>query len=98
MNSNNNMSQVELKKALEKAKKDAQAMLEKMTPEERMQAEINAKKLIEEDTASRQKLLDDAARVLGNTHPRERSRFCTSCGAPAGAGIFCEYCGSPLQN
>ena len=43
------MSQEELEKALEKAKKDLEETLAKMTPEERAQAEAKAQKLIAED-------------------------------------------------
>ena len=98
MDNNLTMSPEELEKALEKAKKDAQAMMDKMTPEERRQAEIKAKTLIEEDKAAMQKLLDDAAGIAGRSNRKEAPRFCANCGAPAGGGKFCEYCGSPLQN
>ena len=97
MNSNLNMSPEELEKALEKAKKDMQAMLDRMTPEERRQAERKAQKLIEEDQASMQRLLDDAAGIAGRPNGKRIPGFCVNCGAPAGGGKFCEYCGSPLQ-
>ena len=98
MENNLNLSQEELEKLLEKAKKDAQAILDKMTPEEREQAEINAKKLIEEDKASMQKLIDEAAAVAAGNFPnaKEKPKFCSNCGAPVNGGKFCTYCGSPL--
>ena len=93
-----NVSQEELEKALEKAKRDAQEMLDKMTPEEREQALKRAEKLIEEDRASMQKLIDDAQAIAAESAPAEKAKpkFCTNCGAPAGAGKFCTNCGSPL--
>ena len=91
------ISQEELKKLVEKAEKDMQAILEKMTPEEREQAQIKAQKAIQEDEARIQKLLDDAA-ALTSASPRTQAReTCASCGAPAGSGNFCEYCGQPLR-
>ena len=100
MENNLNPSAEELEKMLEKAKKDAQAILEKMTPEEREQAEIKAKKLIEEDRASLQNIIDDASAITAGTYEKEKQKlkFCSNCGAPASGGKFCTYCGSPLQN
>lgn len=88
----------ELEQMLEKAKRDAQAALDRMTPEERAQAEAKAQKLIEEDRAAMQKLIDDAAKVAAGDLPgkKEKPKFCPACGAEAGDGRFCEYCGSPL--
>ncbi len=90
----------ELEKMLEKAKRETQAILDKMTPEERAWAESEAKKRIEEDRVSMQKMIDDAARIAAGSAPKEREtpKFCANCGAPAGGGNFCAYCGSPLQN
>ena len=98
MESNLNLSQEELEKMLEKAKKDLQAALDKMTPEEREQAEIKAKKLIEEDKAAMQKMIDEAAAVSAGSLPEKKNeaKFCSNCGAPANGGKFCTYCGSPL--
>jgi vacuolar-type H+-ATPase subunit H len=91
------LSPEELALALEKAKREAQALLDKMTPEEREQARIKAEKLIEEDNASMQKLIDDAKRVASEFSEKKAPSFCTGCGAPAGKGNFCEYCGQPLK-
>ena len=86
----------ELEQMLEKAKRDLQAKLDQMTPEERAQTEIRAKKMIEEDDAARQKMLDEAAAVLAGSAPKPSPKFCGRCGAPADGGKFCAYCGMPL--
>jgi len=86
----------ELEKALEKAKKEAQALLENMTPQEREEAQRKAQKLIEDDSASMQKLLDDARSVLGSSAEKEAPKFCVNCGAAVGEGKFCPFCGKPL--
>lgn len=100
MDNNLNYSPEEIEKMLEKAKRDAQAILDKMTPEERAQAEIKAKKLIEEDKASMQKLIDEGNRIASALPVKEKKtpKFCANCGAPTNGGNFCEYCGSPLQS
>ena len=87
----------ELQKMIEKAQADLQAQLDKMTPEERAQAERRAKQLIAEDAASMQKMIDEAAAVAGGMPVKEAPKFCTNCGAPAGNGRFCAYCGSALS-
>ncbi|MBR6917710.1 MAG: hypothetical protein IKN38_05955 [Clostridia bacterium] len=99
MENNMEISREEMEKLIEKAKRDLEETLSKMTPEERAAAEERAKKAIAEDEAKRQKLLDDAARILGKTEPaaQKRPKFCSNCGAAAGAGNFCEFCGSPLK-
>ena len=86
----------ELAAMLEKAQKDYLAAMEKLTPEERAQAEARAKQMIEEDRASMQALLDEAAKAAAGTLPKAAPKFCTNCGAPAGGGKFCTNCGSPL--
>lgn len=89
----------ELEKMLEKAKRDAQALLDKMTPEERAQAERRTQELINEDQASMQKMIEDARKVAAGFPAKENAapRFCPNCGAAAAGGKFCEYCGSQLQ-
>lgn len=96
MENNMNISPEELEKMLEKAKADLQAKLDKMTPEERAQAELKAQKLIAEDKAAMQKLTEDAAKYAAAPCAKPTPKFCPNCGAKAGAGNFCEYCGSKL--
>ncbi len=86
----------ELQKLLEKAQREVQAALEKMTPEERAQAELNAKKRMEEDRASMQALVDEAAAVAAGSIPKTAAKFCPNCGAPVSGGKFCANCGKPL--
>ena len=90
------LTEEELRKLIEKAERDLQASLEKMTPEEREQAMKNAQKLIEEDRIEKQRLIDSAAAVL--SQPSQTAKFCSHCGAPVQGGNFCSYCGSPLGN
>ena len=89
------MSPEELEKLVEKAKAELQAKLDRMTPEERAQAELKAQKMIEADNARMQKIIDDAKKIISDTAPAPK--FCSNCGAPAGGGNFCEYCGNPLR-
>ena len=90
-------SREELEEMLEKAKRDLQEALDKMTPEERAQAEMRAQKMIEEDRAAKQALLEQGAKIAAAIPEKPRPKFCTNCGAPAGSGKFCTNCGSPLQ-
>ena len=89
-------SSEEMEELLRKAQAELNAALEKMTPEERAQAEARAKKAIEEDETARKALLDSAAAVLGGEAPKPTPKFCTNCGAPVRGGKFCTNCGSPL--
>lgn len=91
-----NFSREELQKALEKAKKDYEEAMAKLTPEERAQAELRAQKMIEEDQARMQALVDDAAKIAGGFPAKAAPKFCTNCGAPVSGGKFCTNCGSPL--
>ena len=99
MDSGKMPSPEELEKMLEKAKEDAKAAWEKLTPEERAQAELRAKRMMEEDRASMQALLDQAAEVAAGTSPKAKAaaKFCTNCGAPLSGGNFCPNCGSPVE-
>lgn len=86
----------ELEQLLEKAKRELQEKLDRMTPEERAQAKIRAQEVIGEDEAARQKLLDEASFVLAGAAVKPSPKFCAHCGAPAEGGKFCAYCGSAL--
>ena len=92
-----NMTPEELKEMLEKAKRELQERLDKMTPEERQKAEQKAEAAIEEDRRSMQELIDSAASVAASFEAKHGPRFCTSCCAPVSGGKFCSYCGSPLS-
>ncbi|MBQ7670401.1 MAG: hypothetical protein IJS45_06745 [Clostridia bacterium] len=96
MENGTEISREELEKLIEKAKADLQATLDKMTPEEREQAELKAKKMIEEDEAKRKRLLETGAKIASESGTSEKPKFCSNCGAKAGDGKFCEFCGSPL--
>lgn len=87
-------TQEELEKLLEKAKRDLEAKLAQMTPEERAQAEARAQQMIEDDRAANQTLIDRAAQCLAGSPAKPK--FCTNCGAPVRGGKFCTNCGSPL--
>ncbi len=88
----------EMRQMLEKANREAAAALAKLSPEERARAQEQARKQMEEDAASRQRILDAAAAVAAGNLPRRdpAPKFCPHCGAPVSGGNFCEYCGSPL--
>ena len=98
MDNNMNYSQADLQKLLEKAQRELQEKLDKMTPEERAAAEAKAKKLIEDDEADRKALLESAAAVAAGHIPKEKviPKFCPNCGAKTEGGKFCSYCGNPL--
>lgn len=98
MDTNMNYTPEELQALLEKAQKELQEKLDSMTPEEREQAQIKAQQAIEDDAASMQKLIDDAAKVAAGNIPTQKPKFCPNCGAPAGDGNFCQFCGTALQN
>ena len=86
----------EIQKMIEKAQAELQAKLDAMPPEERRQAELKAKQAIEEDAALMQSILYDANRIAGKNAP-EKEKLCPNCGAPAGEGNSCAYCGSQLK-
>lgn len=122
MKNNTEISREELERALEEAKKKAQAVLDKMTPEERAQAQTKANMTIAENQAAMQKLINEVAAVMDGYPPQRefmeqncaqehgtipnpgayacdaahKPRFCQNCGAQAGSGKYCEYCGKPL--
>ena len=86
----------ELEKMLEKAKKEAEAALAKLTPEQRAEAEMRAKKLMEEDAAAMRELVESASKLSAGAAPKA-ARECPHCLAPV-SGRVCEYCGSPLED
>jgi len=96
MDSRTMPSPEELEKMLEKAKKEAEAALAKLTPEQRAEAEMRAKKLIEEDAAAMRELVESAPKLSAGAAPRA-ARECPHCLAPV-SGRVCEYCGSPLED
>lgn len=96
MENNLDYTPEEIQKMIEKAQAELQAKLDAMTPEERRQAELKAKQAIEEDAAHMQSILYDANRIAGENAP-EKEKLCPNCGAPAGEGNFCAYCGSQLK-
>lgn len=96
MESRANPSPEEMKKMIEKAQRELQEALDKLTPEERAQAEMRAKQMMEEDAARLHALVDEAAKAAAGSPPKTIPKFCSNCGAPAGGGKFCAYCGSPL--
>ena len=98
MDTNMNYTPEELQAILEKAQKELQEKLDSMTPEEREQAQLRAQQAIEDDAASMQKLIDDAAKVAAGDIPTRKPKFCPNCGAPAGEGKFCSFCGGALKN
>ena len=98
MDTNMNYTPEELQAILEKAQKELQEKLDSMTPEEREQAQLRAQQAIEDDAASMQKLIDEAAKVAAGDIPTQKPKFCPNCGAPAGEGKFCAFCGGALQN
>ena len=93
-----NMSPEEMQKEIERLQKEIEANLSQMTPEERAKAEAAAQKMIEDDEAERQAMLEKAKNILSDegTAKSESKKFCPSCGAPAGNGSICEYCRNPL--
>ena len=108
MKNNTEISREELERALEEANKKAQAMLDKMTPEERAQAQTKANRTIAEDQAAMQKLINEASAVM-NSYPPQREMMerntaqehgtIPNPGAyvptPAGdASRFCPSCGA----
>lgn len=98
MDTNMNYTPEELQAMIEKAKKEMQERLAQMTPEERKEANARAKAAIEADKAEMQKLIYDADKVAAGNIPTQKPKFCPNCGAPAGEGKFCSFCGGALQN
>ena len=107
---NTDLSNEEMQRYIEEQKKKIEEALARMTPEERAQVEKNYAALKEADDAAMRKTLDDARAVStaqehhtiqnpGAYVPEavRQIKFCPGCGAQAGSGNFCEYCGAPLN-
>ena len=86
----------EMAELLEKAQKEYLAAMEKLTPEERAQAEMRRQKIVEEENRRLQNIVNDAAKVAAGITSDRTPKFCTNCGAPVSGGKFCTNCGSPL--
>ena len=97
MDTNVNMKPEKMQQAHEKAKRELQEKLSKMSPEERAAAQARAQQAMQDDAVAMQQLIDDAAKVAAGAAPATKPKFCGNCGAPAGNGQFCAYCGSPLN-
>ena len=109
---NTDLSKEEMQRYIEEQKKKIEEALARMTPEERAQVEKNYAALKEADDAAMRKTLDDARAVMDTAQEHHtiqnpgayvpeavrQIKFCPSCGAQAGSGNFCEYCGAPLNN
>ena len=107
MLSHKSMTSEDYAKSLEEAQKAAQARLDSMTPEERMKAQEDVRKMAEAQMAQVQQAIEQAkaiqnaaaagaaAGAIAAGQPL-RKKFCTNCGAPAGLGKFCVSCGKPL--
>ncbi|MBQ6380979.1 MAG: hypothetical protein IJJ41_05240 [Clostridia bacterium] len=93
------MTQEEVQKEIERMQRELEEQLAKMTPEERAAAEAKAQQAMREDDAALQKLMDDATKIAADVAHgvAAKPKFCGNCGAPAGTGNFCEFCGSPLS-
>ena len=104
------LTEEELKRLLEEQKKKVEAMLAAMTPEERADAEKkfaamrktldDARKVMEMNTAQEHHTVPYPGAYVpdgARSDAEKPVRFCQNCGAQAGDGKFCEYCGSPLK-
>jgi len=104
------LTEEELKRLLEEQKKKVEAMLAAMTPEERADAEKKfaamrktlgaARKGTEVSTAQEHHTVPYPGAYVpdgARSDAEKPVRFCQNCGAQAGDGKFCEYCGSPLK-
>jgi len=110
---NTDLSNEEMQHYIEEQKKKIEEALARMTPEERAEVEKNYAALKEADDAAMRKTLDDARAVMEMNTAQEHHtvpnpgayvpeavrqiKFCPNCGAQAGSGNFCEYCGAPLK-
>lgn len=96
-------------KAMEEANRQAQESLSQLSAEQRRQAEEQAKKIMEQQAADMQKIMEQinqmkgaatgstavATAAIASAEPPKK-KFCSNCGAPRGNGRFCPRCGKPL--
>lgn len=106
------MTPQEQMKAMEEANKKAQESLSQLSADQRRQAEEQAKKILEQQAADMQKIMEQINQMKGDASetaagvaattsafkPAQPAvkRFCSNCGAPRGNGKFCSKCGKPL--
>ncbi len=103
------MSPQEQMKIMEEANRQAQESLSQLSAEQRRQAEEQAKKIMEQQAADMQKIMEQinqmkgaatgsaaaATAAIASAEPPKK-KFCSNCGAPRGNGRFCPRCGKPL--
>lgn len=103
------MSPQEQMKIMEEANRQAQESLSQLSAEQRRQAEEQAKKIMEQQAADMQKIMEQinqmkgaatgstaaATAAIASAEPPKK-KFCSNCGAPRGNGKFCPRCGKPL--
>lgn len=96
-------------KIMEEANRKAQQELSQLSAEQRRQAEEQAKKIMEQQAADMQKIMEQinqmkgaatgstaaATAAIASAEPPKK-KFCSNCGAPRGNGRFCPRCGKPL--
>lgn len=103
------MTPQEQMKIMEEANRQAQESLSQLSAEQRRQAEEQAKKIMEQQAADMQKIMEQinqmkgaatgstaaATAAIASAEPPKK-KFCSNCGAPRGNGKFCPRCGKPL--
>jgi len=103
------MTPQEQMKIMEEANRQAQESLSQLSAEQRRQAEEQAKKIMEQQAADMQKIMEQinqmkgaatgstaaATAAIASAEPPKK-KFCSNCGAPRGNGRFCPRCGKPL--
>ena len=91
----------ERKQLLEKARREAEEAFAKLSPEEREKVLARTQQMMTDDRAANQALIDAAraaAMMPGAAPDAPKSpKFCPNCGAPAGDGNFCTFCGGRLR-
>ncbi len=110
MNAAKSMTAADYAKKIEEAQKKAQEQLDRMTPEERLKAQVEAQKAMEANAAQMQKTMDQVRAIREAAEKGAISgadagiqafvplkKFCPNCGAPRGNGRFCSKCGKQFQ-